>query len=122
MSRAGKLFSNFILLLCLIIWIIEVGLCMEKYISAATTINVEIKHQTHVPFPEFTICPQFGFKSKILLDHNLYINLTLPKSCVSSSFIIGPNTSKFGMQTRLEVSHAFRKCLIKKVNISLKNF
>jgi hypothetical protein len=47
-------------------------------------------------------------------NYNLYINLTLPKSCVfhSSSFIIGPNTSKFGMQTRLEVSHAFRKCLI----------
>jgi hypothetical protein len=54
-------------------------------------------------------------KVSVCILDNLYINLTLPKSCVfhSSCFIIGPNTSKFGMQTRLEVSHAFRKCLIK---------
>jgi hypothetical protein len=55
---------------------------------------------------------------------NLYINLTFMKSWLVhySSFIIRPNSSKFGMQTLLEVSHSFLLCLIKKVNISLKNF
>jgi hypothetical protein len=54
--------------------------------------------------------------------------LSLPKLgafCVFpySSFIIGPNTCKFGMfgmQTLLEVPFGVRLCLIKKVNISLK--
>jgi hypothetical protein len=52
----------------------------------------------------------------------LYINLTLGAFCVFpySSFIIGPNTSKFGMKTLLEVPLGVRLCLIKKVNISLK--
>jgi hypothetical protein len=55
---------------------------------------------------------------------NLYINLTLGAFCVFpySSFIIGPNTSKFGMETLLDVPLGVRLCIIKKVNISLKNF
>jgi hypothetical protein len=53
---------------------------------------------------------------------DLYINFTLPKSWLVhySSFIIAPNSSKFGVQTLLEVSHSLLLFIIKKVNISLK--
>jgi hypothetical protein len=55
---------------------------------------------------------------------HLYINLTLGAFCVFpySSLIIGPNSSKLAMQTLLDVPLGVRLCLIKKVNISLKNF
>jgi hypothetical protein len=47
----------------------------------------------------------------------LYINLTLGAFCVFlyASLIIGPNTSKLGMQTLLDLPLGVRLCLIKKL-------
>ena len=61
-----------ILVACLLLLLLEIYLCVEKYLERATTLNVEIKNMDKVQFPQVTICPDVkeGYKPDRLRIHN----------------------------------------------------
>ncbi len=70
--KTHKLLHRLIILVCSLALLAETYLCLSRYFQGATTLNVDIRPNSAVDFPEFTICPDVtaSFQSEKLKQDN----------------------------------------------------